>query len=983
MRTSPHPVTLTLIVGSLMVVVPRSGLATGLPRPGGVVSNNRVDAMARAPDGSLYLGGAFTYIGPMTGAFVKVSTSGAGAVTVPIQVDGGVETAAPDGAGGWYIGGGFTHVGGIEHPYLAHVRADGSLDEAWNPAPDQWVYAIVVAGSEVYFAGNFQTVHGGALVRHHLAKTTIGGKGVVDPLWDPSPDGVVYALALSATDVFFGGGFFTVNDGATSRDCLAKTPKVGDGTVDPTWDPYPNGIVEALALSGTDLYFAGWFAAVNGNTTHRYLARTATTGNGTPDPTWKPDPDGAVSALALAGSEVYFGGEFGTVNGGGTARARLAKTATTGNGTVDPTWNPTADGMVRTLAVAGTSVFFGGDFTTVNGGTLRRGYLAKAASTGAGTIDATWNPNAGSPISTIVAAGADVFVGGYLESVGGLNRNYLARLRPDGTLDPVWDPDVNDYVFALALSDAHVYFGGRFHTANHGAVVRNNLARAATTGDGTVDALWDPNPDAHVVAIVTADTDVYYGGGFTTVSGASHPYLAKSPMIGSGAAAAGWNPRPNGGVETLAVAGGQLFFGGAFTSVNNGANAIAALAMVPLADPGTVDPTWNPNPNGTVRAVAVGAFDLYFGGHFTTVNGGTPRNRLAKVPQSGNGVVDPLWNPNVDGTVLTLMVSGEEVYMGGMFGYANGGAARRPYVARTGTTGAGAVDEWSPSASAYVASFADLGGDVAFGGIFTKVKGRYRTGYARIANTSVLVLPEPPGPTCIAGGSTFLLDVGAGEMERTTVCDGSNGKSSSVVVSDEPAGSHCAAGGKRIDIIETTVPISTSYVCNGVTGDGASVLVTDEAAGANCASGGKRVDTSVGSGAVITSYVCNGTPGTTLMTVAEPAGANCASGGVKITGSGADRYVCNGGRGFDALVDLAAEPAGGNCTHGGVSIKSGQDRDGDGKLATAEVTKTEYACDGASGGCSCDGAAGAPGWLMPPVFALLLLLRRRRVAMHA
>ena len=62
-------------------------------------------------------------------------------------------------------------------------------------------------------------------------------------------------------------------------------------------------------------------------------------------------------------------------------------------------------------------------------------------------------------------------------------------------------------------------------------------------------------------------------------------------------------------------------------------------------------------------------------------------------------------------------------------------------------------------------------------------------------------------------------------------------------------------------------------------------------------------------------------------------------------GCGAD-----GKDGVSYVTDLNDEPAGANCANGGVRIETGPDENGDGSLATSEITKTQYVCtpDGGS-----------------------------------
>src|SRR6202022_893212 len=88
-----------------------------------------------------------------------------------------------------------------------------------------------------------------------------------------------------------------------------STAAVGVAT---PWDPHTNDIVKALALSaaGTTMYLGGDFTKLNGTTATRTppAAVDTTLGNVTG---WNPSPDGnTVNAIAVSGSNVYAGGDF-------------------------------------------------------------------------------------------------------------------------------------------------------------------------------------------------------------------------------------------------------------------------------------------------------------------------------------------------------------------------------------------------------------------------------------------------------------------------------------------------------------------------------------------------------------------------------------------------------------------------------------------------------------------------------------------------
>src|SRR4051794_41132368 len=111
-----------------------------------------------------------------------------------------------------------------------------------------------------------------------------------------------------------------------------------------------------------------------------------------------------------------------------------------------------------------------------------------------------------------------------------------------------------------------------------------------------------------------------------------------------------------------------------------------------------------------------------------------------------------------------------------------------------------------------------------------------------------------------------------------------------------------------------------------------------------------------------------GVPGTKSLLDVQPlaAGPACATGGVVIR-SGIDlnnngkldstevdqtQNVCNGvngSPGLKSLLDFEPLAAGAACPNGGVVIRSGIDKNGDGKLDSTEVDQSQKVCNGTNG----------------------------------
>jgi hypothetical protein len=138
-----------------------------------------------------------------------------------------------------------------------------------------------------------------------------------------------------------------------------------------------------------------------------------------------PDVDGIVRALAIAGDTVYFGGQFTSINGAiaSLKRDRRNLAAVDAQSGLDRGWDPDADNVVHALHVEGDTVFAGGDFANVNRGTARSRLAAFDRQTGTAR---GWNPGADGTVRSLATFGPTVFAGGDFASAGGVPRSGIA-----------------------------------------------------------------------------------------------------------------------------------------------------------------------------------------------------------------------------------------------------------------------------------------------------------------------------------------------------------------------------------------------------------------------------------------------------------------------------------------------------------------------------------------------------------------------------
>ena len=351
----------------------------------------RTDGPIRAAadaNGILYIGGDFTYVGPASGSAGVWDPATQSARPFPTlqslnsQVLSVVHTAVSDGAGGWFLGGQFnTAIVGISN--LVHVTADGGLDTAFKPNPDQPVRALLLSGNRLYVGGDFNNI-GGA---------DNAGLALVDPA---SGKPISFRVIV-------------------------------------------NGSVEAFSLDGTTLYLGGTFNNITtftgptrvNNIRRKIAALDVNTLALTP---WSSDPTLGVAgtevrSIAVVGSVVYVGGSF-TQAGNKPRRSIAALNNTTGDAT---SWNPNpqdsigSDPSVNTLFAEASGLFVGGNFTAI--GSRNRTNVAQLLLAGVGQATATFSADTDKPVFQIARSEkGSLVIAGKFSTIAGQAHRGLAKL---------------------------------------------------------------------------------------------------------------------------------------------------------------------------------------------------------------------------------------------------------------------------------------------------------------------------------------------------------------------------------------------------------------------------------------------------------------------------------------------------------------------------------------------------------------------------
>ncbi len=393
-----------------------------------------------------------------------------------------------------------------------------------------------------------------------------------------------------------------------------------------------DGTNSPLVLTNVQASDAGdYFVAVSnqhGSTTSSSVRLTVNLA--TLDETFNPGADGGIKSLAVqADGRILVGGDFITL--GGRPRSRIGRLHP--DGTLDEGFDVGVGGGARpqvySLATqADGSILVGGTFTTL--GSALRNNIGRLSPEG--TLDADFDPGANGYISSLaVQTDGKILVGGRFTTLGGQSCNSIGRLNVDGTLDNEFNPSTNrNYVFIQCIAvqpDGKVLVGGEFRTL--GGQTRTNIARL--NPDGGLDSQFHPSANDLVYSLaLQPDQRILVGGYFTALDGQSRHRIAR--LNTDGTLDAGFDPRPNHAVVSIALqADSGILLGGHFTVVDG----LTCSGIARLNPDGTLDTGFNPSAGAggfpNVYSLAMQEDGrILVGGAFTTL-GGQPRHSIARL----------------------------------------------------------------------------------------------------------------------------------------------------------------------------------------------------------------------------------------------------------------------------------------------------------------------------------------------------------------
>lgn len=616
--------------------------------------NGRINDIAEAPSGLLYLGGNFTVCGDREAGFVvaydpvtdEFTPLGSGVSSAVLSV----EVVGSD----VYVGGLFSNAGGQFIQRIA--KWDGSQWSGVGSLQGGWVYSLTWDDGFLYAGGSFTQADGAPA--NHVARwdgqdwTPLGSgaaNGVNDSVWAVEAwNGRVYV-----------GGDFTEAGGVPA----GRVASWGAGGWQVLSDSVGEGVehaseeaeVRALAASSGGLYVGGLFEQA-GDQAARSIARW----NGT---AWAGLDSGGATGVSLegeagrlfdlhsVGSDVYVAGLFDSA--GATAANHVARWD-------GSQWDSIGSGSENGLNGAALAVLqhsgdlYVGGFDVHSAGSVAVNRIARWTGSAWATVGPGGHSGLGGQVAAAVFSGDDLYVGGTFGLAGEAPARHVARWSGEAW-HALGEGNLNGSVWAMTVWNGDLVIVGSFTRIGENAMQR--IAR------------WDGNQwhplgegfDQTPWAVLGDEDGLCVGGpnslasGATALNGIACWDGSDWQPLGDGLATGGFAT-----IYALARWNGQLFAGGSFDQLGE-----AAATDIAAWDGAAWSPVGTPpaeGVDGLVRAFEVQEAGLYVGGDFSAAGQVAAENLALWDGSNWSAPASP-----VDSDVWSMTSMGSGLVAGGEF----------------------------------------------------------------------------------------------------------------------------------------------------------------------------------------------------------------------------------------------------------------------------------------------------------------------------
>ncbi len=424
-----------------------------------------------------------------------------------------------------------------------------------------------------------------------------------------------------------------------------------------------------------------------------------------------------------------------------------------------------ANGAIYAMAVLGTDIYAGGDFSLI-GAVATRNIAKWNGSSWAPLGTATQNGSNSYVFAIAALSASEVYVGGSFTMVAdsaaaSISANRIAKW--NGTAN-TWSPlgtaaqnGTNSNVYAIAaLSASEVYLGGYFTTVADSTAASISANRIAKWNDTT--STWarlgtatqnGTGSDVRAIAALSA-SEVYVGGSFTTVADSTATSISVNRIAKWNGTTSTWSrlgtATQNGvtsvGSEVNAIAAlsaSEVYVGGYFPTVAD--STAASISANSVAKWNGMTNTWSPLGTATQNGVmfsrvsaiaALSASEVYVGGSFIAVADSTSTFKTASSIAKWNNTTNT-WsrvgtqsqNGTNGGVNAIAALSASEVYVGGYFATVADSTAASISASNIAKWN-GTTSTWTPTPASSgfngpVSAATVVGTDLYVGGAFTAI----------------------------------------------------------------------------------------------------------------------------------------------------------------------------------------------------------------------------------------------------------------------
>ena len=633
-------------------------------------TNRDVNCMVSKGD-TLYIGGAFSFVGKVTGGLLPINIESGELVNNYTSLKANITCIIPDLAEGWFVAGLIIidtgNIANKSYPFIKHILPDFSLDPNFNLSLGDFNdggLAMQLWNDKLIVGGDFDNIQGISCYNLGIINTQTLE---IEP-FSVIPDGIVNDIEIINDTVYIAGSFSQL--GSYNRKGLASYNLTTNALLD--FDPKINADeyfyveVKTIAVAGNKLFIGGSFDSIGGNYYKNFGIINRITGEDITTNIRTDKYANYVEALAIYGDTLIIGGSFDSVLNFSCISIAAINLSTETLLSSFPQFGDDYYNRVTSIYKNDSNLYVGGSFRNID--EVERSNIALVNFNTFSLL--SWNPGTGGTVYSIAGDSNTVMVGGYFHTSYGEIRNCIAafdlntsqllplKVNPGPYYN---DPMIKD----MDIIDNTLYFGGRFHTVN--GYDRLNAAAVDRINGSLIP--WDPSVNSNVKTIEASQNLVYIGGYFNNVGGEPRSKLAAVDAITGQVTS--WDPNPQSTpgsplfIEDIKIFEDTVYVGGYFKQVNGAdRNGFAAIN----ANTGQVT-DWYPGSNDqqfSVYSIEISDGWLMIGGYITSVYGTPVYGFAAFDIYSHELKTNNPFSPNVLGYLYAIAKYQNIIYCGGV-----------------------------------------------------------------------------------------------------------------------------------------------------------------------------------------------------------------------------------------------------------------------------------------------------------------------------